>query len=134
MDIRALIEHVRERDGLSYGGMVRRAVAAGFPHMSKSTLSKLATRDIRDFPTYNLRALSAALNVPVLDLILACAESLGLVVWEPGAEVTADAGSGTTVITTADLTPSEVETTRQRVHHIAVTWQIGTGKVEPADG
>jgi hypothetical protein len=136
MDIRELIEYVRARDGgMSYGEMVERARAAGFPHMNKSTLSRLSTQPVRDFPTYNMRALSAALAVPVLDIILACAESLGLVVWRPDDEATTDGeGCGTTVITTVEHTSAEVEAVRKRVHHIAVTWQISTGNVEITDG
>lgn len=124
MDIRALIEHVRARDGMSYGEMVDRARDAGFVHMNKSTLSRLATQQPRDFPTYNMRALSAALDTPVLNIILACAESLGFVVWKPDA-ATADVDAGTTVITAAEHTAAEVEEIRARVHRIAVTWQIG---------
>lgn len=135
MDIRELIEYVRARDGFSYGDMVDRARDAGFPHMNKSTLSRLATGPVKDFPTYNMRALSAALAVPVLDIILACAESLGLVVWRPDDEATGGGeGGGATVITTVEHTSAEVEAVRNRVHHIAVTWQISTGNVEITDG
>jgi hypothetical protein len=138
VDIVRLIETVKRRDGLSLEGLARRAREAGHPFMSKSTLGRLGSGKAR-FPERNIVPMAAALDVPVLEIILAFAETMDLIVWHedapPGTGAPGDAvitrtpdaaGSPVTVITTGGRSAAEVEVTRAEVKRYVIESQAET--------
>ena len=76
MNLAELINAVRAAQGVSLEQMAKRAQRAGFPKFGKSQLSRATTDPLRAFPTQNLPAFAAALQVDVLEVLCACAESV----------------------------------------------------------
>lgn len=76
MNFQDLIKTVKAQEGIGWGEMAGRAHRAGYPSFSKSQLSRAASEPLRAFPSANMPAFAAALRLPLLEVLCACAESL----------------------------------------------------------
>ncbi|WP_263251603.1 helix-turn-helix domain-containing protein [Saccharopolyspora rosea] len=104
MTLGELIARRREHLGMSYQAIADQASTYGLP-LTSTNVYHLATKPLTRIPKPDtLRALAAALQVPVSDVLNAAAESVGLKVHQ--AEVTESAR--TFMALTEDRDPEEV--------------------------